>query len=400
LRSPSLHLSHSLFRCLPVVALVGTAISGCGKKEAPPAPKPAGPPTISDADLQKHKPNEAGAVMVVMYHRILADERDNDLNRKPDTFRKDLETLYKRGYHPVTALEFVENKMDVPLGKTPVVITFDDALESQFKLVEDSGGGQPKISRDCAVGILETFSKEHPDWPRKATFFVLPKEGKNSEPFGQAEYVTEKLQFLQKHGYEIANHTSTHTSMRGMSPTKIRWELATAVRDIQAIVPEAPMETLALPYGNVPRSSKKEEWKSLESGEDGGTKYRNKAVFQAAWRPNHSPLTVADRKLVPSGTFCIFKPMELERITPDASKPNSPGTFEYWLKQFEKNRSQRYISDGIMEIATVPIGLKSAVDTDRAKAQGKTLKFYGGASGGGGKNDKGGNAGGGDLSVE
>src|SRR5690606_10486346 len=118
------------------------------------------------------------AVMVLMYHRILSDEPDNDLNRKPETFHNDLKLLRENNYYPVTALDFVQNNMDVPAGKTPVVITFDDALPSQFQ-VETGTDGQPHIAPDCAVGIMETFNKQHSDWPTKATFFVLPREGRN-----------------------------------------------------------------------------------------------------------------------------------------------------------------------------------------------------------------------------
>ncbi|HEX8833855.1 MAG TPA: hypothetical protein VF719_06625, partial [Abditibacteriaceae bacterium] len=205
------------------VALTLTAVSlaaatlafGCRKSEpeAPPAPK--APVTISDADLTKHKPNEAGAIMVLMYHRIAGDEKSNDLNRPPAEFRKDLETLHAKGYYPVNAWDIVANKMDVPAGKTPVAITFDDALPTQFKLIQNSKG-ETKIDPNCAVGIMETFSKAHPDWPTRATFFVLPKKGKNSDPFGQSESVALKFEYLVSKGYEIANHTATHTSMRGM----------------------------------------------------------------------------------------------------------------------------------------------------------------------------------------
>ena len=99
-------------------------LSGCGSRQAKaPAPEPTkGPPRVSEEVIQKNKPNEAGAVMVLMYHRFLPDEPDNDLNRRPDTFRNDLKLLRDNNYYPVTALEFVENKMDVPAGKTPCLL--------------------------------------------------------------------------------------------------------------------------------------------------------------------------------------------------------------------------------------------------------------------------------------
>jgi peptidoglycan/xylan/chitin deacetylase (PgdA/CDA1 family) len=366
------------------------SVAGCNRKQEVVAPPKAAPPTrISDADLTKHKPNEAGAVMVLMYHRIDADEPDNDLNRRPDTFRKDLETLYKKGYRPVTALEFVENRMDVPAGKTPVVITFDDALPTQFR-IKTSADGKPVIDRDCAVGIMQKFHEKHPDWATKATFFVLPKEGRNTHPFGQAETVSDKFSFLAKKGYEIANHTSTHANMRGMSAGEVRKELATAVRSIKEIVPDAQMQTLALPYGKLPRRAEAQQ--ALLGGADGGTNYANKAVFQAAWRPNFSPIT--RKNTDEGGRLTPFDSARLERIKADARYPNTPGVLEYWLKWFEKNPGLRYISDGNLDIVAVPAARKNSVDAARVSAQGKILHIYGGDAAESGK------SGGSSLSVE
>ncbi len=371
MRSP--RFSPAVFlAALPLFSLVG-----CGKKEVAKAPpKPTGPPTVGAEVLQKSKPNEAGAVMVIMYHRFIADEKESDLNRRPETFKKDLETLRAKNYYPVNAIDLVNNKMDIPAGKTPVVITFDDALPTQFRVIEKNG--EAKIDPNCAVGIMENFSKKHPDWPMKATFFVLPKEGRNAEPFGQSETIADKFEYLVKKGYEVANHTSTHSSLRGMDVKKIQWELATAHKDIKAINDGVGMETLALPYGKMPRNEAAK--KALLSGSDGGTSYEHKAVFLAAWRTVMSPISKADKKFTEGGSIALFETAGLERVTPDARNAKSPGTLEYWISYFDKNPNIRYVSDGVAEVAAVPGSLKNSVDESRAKAQGKALQFYGGGS--------------------
>lgn len=356
-------------------------ISGCQKQQKVEAPaKPPAPPQISQEILDKMRPDETGAVMVVMYHRFEKDEPDSDLNRRPDTFRKDLETFYKKGYYPVNAIDFVENKMDVPAGKTPIVLTFDDALPSQFRVVTNENG-EPKIDPDCAIGILETFNKEHPDWPLKGTFFVLPHEGPNGHTFGQSDYIGDKLNYLLSKGYEIGNHSSTHSSMRGMDAAKVQWELGTAVRDMNAINKNVKMEVVAVPYGIPPRN--KEARAKLMAGENNGTSYTNKAVFLAAWRPVLSPLTKADKKFTSAGSFDEFDVDGLERITPNAKRPKEPGVLEYWLKYFDEHPRDRYISDGNMTIAAVPNSRKDAVDAERAKAAGIQVQFYGGSKGSG-----------------
>lgn len=387
-----IYLMRAVMRLCPTVSalLLLPLLFGC-KKEAAPPPAPAAPPPppqVSEIDLKSFKPNEAGAVMIVMYHHFDPNRPDTDLNRRPETFRKDLETLYQAGYRPVTVSEFVENRMDVPAGKTPVVLTFDDSAPSQFR-VTTGADGSPSIDPDCAVGIMETFSKSKPDWPMKATFFVLPRRGNNGDPFGQSDSASDKLNYLVSKGYEVANHSSTHSSMRRMSADKIRWEISTAIRDIRALAPQAQMQAIALPYGILPR---KEAEPALISGEEGGTSYENRAVLLAAWRPVLSPVTKNVKRPTPTGQLAAFNPHRLERITPDARRPNTAGTLEFWLKFFQENPNLRYISDGNPKVVAVPKSMGELVDAGAVKAQGKTLQVYSlTGSGSGGR--------GGELSV-
>ncbi len=367
-------------RLYPVVRVVAAAaiflaLAGCRHTQpaaAPAPPKPSVPARLSDAELKSYHANEAGAVMIVMYHHFDPNRPDSDLNRRPDTFRKDLEVFYKRGYRPVTLSEFLSGHMDVPGGRTPIVLTFDDATITQFKVITGSDG-KPSIAPDCAVGIMETFHKTHPDWPTKGTFFVLPKEGRNQEPFGQADSVADKFAYLLKNGYEIQNHTSTHSSMRHMSAKQVQWELATALRDARAINPNAQMNILALPYGQVPG---KEARRYLISGEDGGTQYHNIAVIKAAWRPVLSPITKNSRKITDGGSLCTFDPYNIERITPDGGKAVRVGTLEYWIKFFDEHPNLRYYSDGSPSVAAVPRAFQSWVDPQRVRKCGLTLQIY------------------------
>jgi hypothetical protein len=130
----------------------------------------------------------------------------------------------------------------------------------------------------------------------------------------------------------------------------------------------------------------------LLGGADGGTNYANKAVFQAAWRPNLSPVTRKDTD--EGGRLTPFDPARLERIKADARNPNAPGVLEYWLKWFDTNPSLRYISDGNPNIVAVPATRKNTVDAARISAQGKILHIYGEASSTGSK------SGGSSLGVE
>jgi hypothetical protein len=352
------------FVCLPLFA------AGCNRtSSAPPentAPKT--PTTISDADLKKFKPNEAGAIPVVMYHRFIATEKPSYLNRTPAGFRNDLESLHKRGYWPVNAWDVIANKMDVPAGKSPIVLSFDDALPSQFRTIIKNG--QEKIDPDCAVGIMESFQKKT-GWPARATFFVLPKAGRNTDPFGQSEGVSSKFDYLISKGYEIASHSATHGNMRGMTAAQVQSELATAMREIKKINKGAQMQTLALPFGKPPREAN--ALKALMEGESGGTSYRNKAVFLAAWRPIASPLT---KQGIKQDGVAAFDPSKLERVTPGKGGALEPGTLEYWIAWFEKNPGARYVSDGNPRVAAIPGSNKEMIDDARVAKSGVKAQFY------------------------
>lgn len=381
---------------LPCIAAL-LFVAGCNRHPqsvtaAP--PKPAPKPEVNEIDLKSSRPNEAGSIMIVMYHRFNAKEKPSDLNRTPDEFRKDLEDLYSRGYRPVNVTELAENKMDVAAGKTPVALTFDDALPSQFKTMTGTDG-QTHIDPDCAVGIMESFHKQHPDWPLKGTFFVLPKEGpRGTFPFGQPDSVPDKFEYLIGHGYEIANHSSTHpTNFWRLSADKIKWELATAQKDIKAINPKAQMTAMAIPYGRLPRDPGAR--KGLVEGESDGTAYKHVAVLRAAWRPVLSPVTKKAKTLENQPNFCVFDPYALERCTADSRHPNVAGTFEYWLKFFDENKSQRYVSDGNPLVVAVPKAQASIVDPARVKKYGQILQAY--AFGGGATGTTGGGSG---LSVQ
>src|SRR5207237_5827102 len=137
-----------------------------------------------------------------------------------------------------------------------------------------------------------------------------------------------------------------------MTADKVRWELATAVRDIKEINAGVQMQTIALPYGEVPKDGALD---NIMKGEDKGTAYENVGIFKAAWRPNLSPITKMDKSLEHQPNYCVFNPMGIERSVPDPRKATSAGTFEYWLQWFDKNPSERYVSDGNAKVAAVPV---------------------------------------------
>jgi peptidoglycan/xylan/chitin deacetylase (PgdA/CDA1 family) len=281
------------------------------------------------ASAESLQPNELGRVMILEYHKIdLPEER---WTRTPANFRSDLERLWARGYRLVALNDFLDGRIGIPRGTTPVVLTFDDSSPGQFRLIERNG--EWVTDPDCAIGILEAFERQHPEFGRAATFYVLPGADPPNRLFNQKELVTRKLQYLAGHGYEIGNHTLWHANLAKYPERVVREQLATAQEWIQRHVPGYRIRTLALPMGAYPREI---HW-AIE-GTEGHEVYRHDAILKVAGGAAPSPHARA------------FDPFHLPRI-------QALGTeLAYWLAYFERNPQERYVSDGDPALITVPPG--------------------------------------------
>lgn len=288
------------------------------------------------------KPNEAGQIMVLMYHNI--GEEEAEWVRTPENFKKDLKTLYEKGYRPISLEDFVNNNIDVEAGLTPVVLTFDDGNQNNFNIIEKDG--QKIVDPNSAVGILEEFNKEYPDFPLKATFFVF---GEN--PFRQPELLEYKLNYLIEKGFDIGNHTVGHNDMSKISdPNKIQEYIGKQAAFLESLIPGYKVNTYALSYGARPKD--KSLYPYLQKGEFEGKSYENIAILNVGWDPSVSPIDKA------------FDPYAIHRIRASETKVDGVGMYD-WLTVFDKNPERRFISDGNPDIVTVPKKFEEKVDKEK-----------------------------------
>jgi peptidoglycan/xylan/chitin deacetylase (PgdA/CDA1 family) len=342
------------------------ALAGC-RKEAP-KPVAAAPvaPERPMVDAAAVRANELGRIPVVMYHDVNDKVGKNTkMNRTKASFEKDLQLLHDKGFYPVTLRSVVDGTMDVPAGKSPVVITFDDARESQFRLVEASESYS--VDTESAYGMIEKFCKTNPDWKPVATFFVLPKSEKTLEPFGQVGLGGDKIKYLMSKGCEIGNHSLRHKSFGRMTAKQLQDELSGAQKAVQAYASDVQITSLANPYGVYPRN--KADWKFLAKGTGVGGSYTHTAVCQAAWRPTVSPAAKG------------FNPVRIERITPEDLKFG----LAYWVGELTSGRMTRFVSDGDASVVSYPSSESSSADKAAIIALGKKPNAYGGSGGAGGK---------------
>src|SRR5690606_6061801 len=148
-------------------------------------------------------------------------------------------------FYPVSVLDLANGNLDIPAGKTPFALTFDDSSAGQFRFIEKNG--KTEIDPNCAVGIMENFKKKHPDFPLTASFYVLPAIKPDLRLFAQPEFKKEKLEWLINNGYEIGNHGWYHVALNKLDDEGVQKHLAMFVKEIREFIPAYEVKTLALP---------------------------------------------------------------------------------------------------------------------------------------------------------
>lgn len=308
----------------------GVVLNEGGSSLAAPTPQP---PVFSTPRPYFAGANELGKVLVLEYHRIGYPELR--YQRTPENLRADLDRLHQSGYYPVNFIDIVHGLPDVPPGKKPIVLTFDDSDISQFRVLDDH-----TIDADSAVGVLLNFHSEHPqEWPTKATFFILGNDTNNHYAvFGQSEWAKAKAQLLVDLGMELGSHTVSHADLSVATAERIYWELAVSQHVIQEMVPGYKVQSLSVPFGGFPYTLE-----FLKSGEWGDYKYTYTANAAAWGGPNVSPFDPT------------FEPYHIARLE------ITDTSLDYWLTYFEINPQEYYVSDGDPSRVTHPQQVEAAI---------------------------------------
>jgi peptidoglycan/xylan/chitin deacetylase (PgdA/CDA1 family) len=299
---------------------------------------------LAGAQAPTREPNELGRVMILEYHKI--DIPEARWTRTPENFRRDLQRLWERGYRTVALNDYLDGKIALPAGTTPLILTFDDSSPGQFRYIQRGNDGQRGsdwvIDPECGIGILEAFAREHPGFGHAATFYVLPGANPPNRLFNQPELATRKLQYLASQGYEIGNHSLWHAELGRYSEAVVREQLAGAQEWVQRHVPGYRFRTLALPLGSYPK-----ELGWALSGEAKGMTYKHDAILMVAGGAAPSPYART------------FDPNRLPRI-------QAVGTdLDYWITYFDRNPGERYVSDGDPATITVASGSTGKVGAVR-----------------------------------
>lgn len=266
--------------------------------------------------------NENGKIMILMYHKF-ADEQKDGWTRSFDNFKKDLETLYEKNYYPINLSDYINGYIDVPYGKTPVILTFDDGTAGQLSFERVDGKLVPK--KDTAVEIYKKFSQEHPDFPIKGTFYIM-----STNFFGSTGTLRQRLEYLIDLGFEIGNQTKNHYALGKASKEKVIEEVGGLAKFIDGLIPGYVINSFSIPGGSMTKNYKDQVYKGTYEGFD----YENKGVVLLF---NSSP------ELSPINKELDLKNISRVRV---AGKDKVNKDFEYWINYFEENPKEKYVSDG------------------------------------------------------
>jgi len=183
-------------------------------------------------------------IPVLCYHHV----SNPPVQYGVSTYRlsNDLQALYENGFFLITPRDIENGLMHVPAGKRPVMLTFDDGWEDNFRLLPGTELPDPA----SALGIVQGFLEDHPDFGGGVTFFV----SWDKVPFGRDSM--EKFHSLLDMGHELGNHSLNHTSFHRLPAEGWKNQVNGALNRFRPLLGlrTGEVRAFAYPGGSVPRT--------------------------------------------------------------------------------------------------------------------------------------------------
>ena len=304
---------------------------------------------LDDNTYTNYKVNELGRVPVMMYHGIhnkkssetsyIGGNVDKDgYQRTAEAFEADLNFYYNNNYRFIRLEDYINGKIDVPLGYSPVILTFDDGLENNIKVTGLDKDGNIIIDPKSAVGVMESFKKKHPDANITATFFVT------GDIFNQKEYNDKILKWLIDNGYDIGNHTWTHVNFKNASISDAQEEVGSVYELLEKKIPGKYVNIVALPYGS-PGVKTHQTYPYILTGTYNGKTYHTDACLRVGWESDYSPFS---------------KYFDKEFIKRIRAYDNNGKDFDIEYN-FNILKEDRFISDGNVNTIVIPAKYKDYI---------------------------------------
>jgi hypothetical protein len=245
---------------------------------------------------ERRDPNHLGRIPILEYH-VIGGTKNALYTRTVESFRKDLEDVYARGYRPITVSQMLDKDFrDVPPGMSPVIFVFDDASAEQFSYVDNNG--KLDIDPTSGIGVWLDFQKAHTDWKNRATFCMLNGGASGHNFFGDGpkfrnqhkQWRLQKVKWLADNGFELCGHTLWHAMLNKYSDAVVQEQIARNLMGIDSAVAGYRVRTFALPYGIWPKNRElawRGSWTDPKTGKTHS--YHFDAVLEVSGGPARSP---------------------------------------------------------------------------------------------------------------
>lgn len=288
---------------------------------------------INKKAYYEYQVNELGEIPIMMYHGISnvkntaygnGNVTKDGYERTKDAFINDLENYYQNDYRMIALKDLVGGKIDVELGKSPIVLTFDDGNENNIRIIGLDDNGKIIIDPNSAVGILEKFKKKYPDYNITATFFLT------KELFNQ-KHGDKIIDWLIDHDYDIGNHTYNHFDLTTLNCSQTSMEVGRMYDELSKITNDY-VKIVSLPYGKPNETNN--NFNCILNSTYNNKKYETNIVLKDESKANTSPFHINYNNYI------------MERI----KAYDGQDGIEYHLNNLKKSR---YISDGDLKTIVI-----------------------------------------------
>jgi peptidoglycan/xylan/chitin deacetylase (PgdA/CDA1 family) len=175
---------------------------------------------------------------ILMYHSL--DDSGSVVSLAPETFRKQMRSLFERGIPAVTPQRLLNGEGMEP-GHPAVSLTFDDGFASFYT------HAFPALS----------------EYNLKATVFLVPgccggvsDWGGQPARFREREILCwSKIEELHRAGIHFGAHTMTHTPLSAVDAKRARAEILESKKRIEDRI-GAPVKAFSYPYGSQSRAAR------------------------------------------------------------------------------------------------------------------------------------------------
>lgn len=308
---------------------------------------------IDKETYKENSVNELGNVPIMMYHGIQNIDSTNYIggnidpdgyNRTVTAFINDLEFYYSSGYRMISLNDYINGNINVPLGKSPIILTFDDGLSNNIKVTGLDEKDNIIIDPNSAVGILESFKNKYPDYNVTATFFL------NAGLFNQSEYDEKIIKWLIDNNYSIGNHSYSHADFSKIDESKTQEEIGRMYSILDSIIPNKYINVVALPFGS-PYTINSNNFKYILDGTYNNNEYNTISTLRVGWESEYSPFNKNFNK-----TF-------LKRIR---AYDNNGLDFDIEMN-FKLLEQNKYVSDGDIDKIVIPSNKESNLNNNLDK---------------------------------